>query len=276
LTITDLTERYANHQVNAARFAINRAQHPFCNVAIHHTGSSLNATGIPFAYGIRTDGHPVSEAAERAAIDSLANDHRTRFGIGPGYTGVVFQSGRGYWVGKAGTVRRHTTNKHGRDDGNTWNFDTVAIVIFGNTTHMALTRELLQTIQAMVDEVLSSWGPLVKHPVKIFGHSDVFGTECPGDGGRAIVRYLNSAFGGNGKTNLGVAPPAGGKSSDTADLSRIKSSLPQPPAPKPPTPPTPAPVKPRLSPEDEVTLRTVRSQLVGATSRIDEILERST
>jgi len=222
MSITDLTERYENRQVTPSRWAINRREHPFRNIAIHHTGSTM-VGGVPYAYGIRTDGAPVTEAAERGALDALANDHLMRFGIGPGYTGAVFQSGRGYWVGKAGTVRRHTSTTYGRTDGNTWNHDTVAIVIFGNTNYMTLTPQLLATVRAMADEVMGSWVSVgvAKHPIKVFAHSDVFNTECSGDGGRAIVRYLNTVFGGNGKTNLGVAPPAGGKSSDTADLARL-------------------------------------------------------
>ena len=187
----DLTDRF--HTTEFMRngpeaWAVDRREHPFRNVILHHTTSAMSSNGIPYAYGIRTDGEPTTQAQEEAAILSLARDHRARLNIGPGYTGVVFQSGRGYWVGKAGTQRRHTTNSNGRTDGRTWNFDSVAICMFGNMDYAPITPGMKTTIIDMVTEVIS-WS-ITRSPVEIMGHGDTWNTACPGIAGNLLVAEI--------------------------------------------------------------------------------------
>lgn len=187
----DLTDRFHKTEFmrgGPAAWAIDRSIYPFRNIIIHHTTSAMSASGVPMAYGIRTDGKPTAQAQEEAALLSLARDHYNRFGIGPGYTGAVFQSGRGYWVGKAGTTRRHTTNTNGRTDGHTWNFDSVAIVLFGNMDFAPITPAMQETVLDMVGEVLT-WR-ITRSPVSIMGHGDTWNTGCPGTGGKKLVEYI--------------------------------------------------------------------------------------
>jgi hypothetical protein len=190
MTITDLTDRF--HKTEFMRngpgaWSINRVQVPFRNIIIHHTGSHM-VNGIPYAYGVRTDGQAVTPWQEEQAILALARDHFGRFGIWPGYMGALFQSGRGYWIGKAGTKRRHTSNTQGRTDGRTWNYDSVAIVLWGNMNYAALPPAMLETGWEMASEAMT-WG-ITKHPVEVFGHRDVFNTGCPGSGAQTLIDYI--------------------------------------------------------------------------------------
>lgn len=181
----DLTDRFHTvefMQGGPGRWAIDRTAVPFRNIAIHH---STEVNG--FAYGVPIEG--TTRQQEEQAILALALDHRARFGIGPGYNYIGFQSGRLYAVGKAGTERRHTSNTDGRSDGNTWNRDTLAFCMFGGFEQREPSQALKQAIRAEIDRA-RGWSIMATNP-RIDGHRGYNPrTSCPGDRGMAFVREL--------------------------------------------------------------------------------------
>ena len=167
--------------------------HTFRHIATHHTGSHRNAAGKSWAYGVRTDAEAknMTQYQEETAILSLARDHLAKFGGGPGYNYAVFSSGRRYAIGKAGTVRRHTSTTAGRTDGNTWNWDSWGVVLWGNLQYMTPSDLMEESYFELISEI-AGYTQLNTGPLSVFGHRDKYNTVCPGDGGEVLARKAHS------------------------------------------------------------------------------------
>jgi hypothetical protein len=186
--IIDLSDRFHTPEFidSIPARTVNRTTRPFQNIILHHTTAVMSASGIPMAYGIRTDGGATTRQQEENAILGLARDHRARFGIGPGYYYVGFHSGRFYAVGKVGTERRHTSNTDGRIDGRTWNYDSMAVCLFGNFNAAQPSEAMKQGLTQVIAQIMS-W-PFTAQDVRIMGHRDANPrTECPGDNAMRLI-----------------------------------------------------------------------------------------
>jgi len=184
----DLTDRFHTSEFmrnGPQAWAMNRQAVPFQQIIIHHT---TEANG--WAYGVNLN-NTLSQAQEELAILALARDHFNRFGIGPGYNFLVFPSGRMYAVGKAGTQRRHTSNSHGRTDGRTWNYDSVAICAFGDYNTRTPTQAMLTAIKEEIESI-KGWSITAPNP-RLMTHREANpSTACPGNNLQAFVETLRN------------------------------------------------------------------------------------
>ncbi|MDA0271501.1 MAG: N-acetylmuramoyl-L-alanine amidase [Chloroflexi bacterium] len=175
----DLTDRY--HQSaymagGAPAWTLDRARQPVRAVILHHTAGWYGAP----------PGASATVAAERIHIDALARDHRTRFGIGPGYHYLAFPSGRLYAVGKWGTHRAHTTGRHPAT-GERWNVQAVGVCAFGDYERDQPPPRLLDALRSAFAECTRIAGrplPVIAHgvvpSVDASGVPFAQATACPG------------------------------------------------------------------------------------------------
>ena len=177
----DLTNRYHTSEYMRGgpdAWRISRNATPYRAIPVHHTAGWYGET-------LHAD---ATEAQEIAQIDSMARDHRSRFGIGPAYVWVIFPSGRGYAVGKVGTHRAHTKGRN-PETGERWNVEGCAVVFFGNFETERPTPEALATFDQIVAEI-RGWpftvpaAPIHPHglipTVNSQGVPFPQGTSCPG------------------------------------------------------------------------------------------------
>lgn len=184
--IRDVTDRYdvpAYREGNPARWTVDRVDRPVRAIVVHHTAGW---------YG-RTLTAAATEQREIEQIDALAEDHRTRFGIGPGYHYLAFPSGRVYAVGKWDTHRAHTTGRN-TATGEYWNVDAIGICAFGNYEKAEPSDALVLAMTDAVEQVRALAGshvPLYGHgaapTVNALGTPQPQATACPG-------RYLLAHF----------------------------------------------------------------------------------
>ncbi|HEX9704441.1 MAG TPA: N-acetylmuramoyl-L-alanine amidase [Gemmatimonadales bacterium] len=189
----DRTARYhvPRYQRDGTDWTVDRAGEPVKALVLHHSagwyGPKLTASA--------------SQNAETAQIDSLALDHRHRFGIGPGYYYVAFPSGRLYAVGKYGTQRAHTKGKNPAT-GNWWNRESLAICAMGNYETDVVPEGLMAALREGIAEVRG----YTSATIPIYAHGEVPGnpsvSQCPGRHLKACL----SAFLANEASQ--PAPPA--------------------------------------------------------------------
>ena len=159
----DLTERYFATEFmrgGMARWKLDRAAWPVRAIVLHHAAGWY---GPPL-------GADASRRDEEQRIHSLARDHHSRFGIGPGYHYVAFPSGRLYAVGKAGTHRAHTKGRN-PESGERWNLEAIGVCALGDYERGGRdepTPGLHEAIEEAVKEILSFRFTLQGAPV--FGH----------------------------------------------------------------------------------------------------------
>ncbi|GMU39471.1 MAG: hypothetical protein AMXMBFR23_03370 [Chloroflexota bacterium] len=118
-----------------------KAPAPVADV-LHHTAGW---------YGPRLT-EKATPAEEWGQIVALAQDHRARFGIGPGYHYLAFPSGRAWAVGKYGTHRAHTTGRE-PTTRERWNVVAKGICAFGNFEADAVPRGTITAIRAILTDL---------------------------------------------------------------------------------------------------------------------------
>ncbi len=189
----DLTDRYyavAYMQGGTGPWTISRVQYPVRAIPLHHTAGW---------YGAKL-GANATQAQEEQQIESIARDHRERFGIGPAYNYFVFPSGRVYAAGKVGTHRAHTKGRN-PNTLNPWNYDGIAVCAVGNYEVEQPTPQLIAGIRTAVDEI-RSFGFVYAPDIPVFGHGVIptvdsqgksfsQATACPGRFLLPIVGTLN-------------------------------------------------------------------------------------
>ncbi len=175
----DLTGRYHlpryqrkfNRRGQRIDWTVDRSSEPVLALMIHHT------TG--YYLGVTLDEN-ATRAQEVAQIDAMADDHRNRFGIGPGYHYAAFESGRLYAIGKYGTHRAHVKGINPATQ-NLWNRESLAIVGFGNFQR----DQVLPRLWAAITEGIREVNKFVGEDLTLYGHREVPGnptqTSCPGD-----------------------------------------------------------------------------------------------
>lgn len=180
----DLTDRYHNltYQRREIDWSVDRELEPVRALAIHHTAG--------FYLGVTLTEQSTQEE-EIAQIDALAQDHFTRFGIGPGYYYIAFPSGRLYAVGKYGTHRAHVKGRN-PETNNWWNREALAIVAFGDYQADPVPPKLWSAIVEGIEEVRG----YTSADLAVYGHREVPGnskpSQCPGDNLLVKVHaYLN-------------------------------------------------------------------------------------
>ena len=185
----DLTNEFDSAAyMEGASWALDRGEFPVRAIPVHHTAGF---------YG-RELGPDASEAEEGAQLFSMAADHHSRFGIGPGYNYVAFPSGRLYAVGKAGTHRAHTKGRN-PETGERWNVDGIAVCAMGNYEQGEPTQALLQAIRQAVTEIrgfsFARVAPAYPHgripTVNSAGVAFSQATDCPGRNLAPFVAGLN-------------------------------------------------------------------------------------
>lgn len=191
----DLTDRYqapAYMQGGPASWSLSRTKFPVRAVILHHTAGWY---GAKLSTG-------ATRAQEEQQVESIARDHRERFGIGPGYNYFVFPSGRVYAVGKVGTHRAHTKGSNPAT-ANRWNYDGIAVCAVGNYDTEEPSPLMLAGIGEAVDEI-RSFGFVYTQDIPVLGHGSVptvdsqgkpftQATACPG-------RFLVPIIGGLNRT----------------------------------------------------------------------------
>ncbi|MCK9485581.1 MAG: hypothetical protein M0R73_02605 [Dehalococcoidia bacterium] len=119
---------------------------------------------------------------------ACARDHRTRFGIGPGYNLIAFPSGRVWAVGRHGTHRAHTKGREVKSM-RPWNEVGRGACVAGNLSEEPMTQRLAQAVRTMVAEVMSWPGVIPDVAVHEHGLTPTVNsagtkysqaTECPG------------------------------------------------------------------------------------------------
>ncbi len=170
----DLTERYFATEFmrdGMARWKLDRDAWPVRAIVLHHAAGWY---GPPL-------GADASRRDEEQRIHSLARDHHTRFGIGPGYHYVAFPSGRLYAVGKAGTHRAHTKGRS-PETGVHWNLEAIGICALGDYERRGgdePTPGLHEAIEAAVEEIRGFRFTAPGAPV--FGHGLTPTANASGD-----------------------------------------------------------------------------------------------
>ena len=148
----DLTDRYFATEFmrgGVARWKLDRTAWPCRAIVLHHAAGWY---GSPL-------GADASRHDEEQRIHSLARDHHTRFGIGPGYHYVAFPSGRLYAVGKAGTQRAHTKGRN-PESGERWNIEAIGICALGDYEREGRGEPspgLREAIEEAVEEIRGFW-----------------------------------------------------------------------------------------------------------------------
>ena len=180
----DLTDRYFATEFmrgGAARWKLDRDAWPCRAIVLHHAAGWY---GSPL-------GADASRQDEERRIHSLARDHHSRFGVGPGYHYVAFPSGRLYAVGKPETQRAHTKGRN-PETGVRWNVDAIGVCALGDYERAGRDEPspgLREAIEQAVEEIRGSRHTLPGAPV--FGHGAIptanasgaplpQATACPG------------------------------------------------------------------------------------------------
>lgn len=135
----DLISRFANR---AGGYPVNRQTVPVRALIVHHTAGW---------YGSKLDG-AATQSQEVGRLEALTDDHRARFGMGPGYTYAAFPSGRLYALRAVGMSGAHTKGRN-PETGRLWNEDGVAVVAFGNYETDGVPRGILDAIKEATNEV---------------------------------------------------------------------------------------------------------------------------
>ena len=180
--ITDLTDQYdtKEFQRTATDWYLSRYSSPVRAVILHHTAGFYGVTTRAAAAGMTI-------SQEREQIRRLAVDHRSRFGIGPGYHYAVFPSGSIYAIGKAGTHRAHTKGRN-PNTGVLWNRSAIGIVAFGDYETTAPPLSLVAGLREAVEDV-KRWTGDYGLPVYAHGNTPTANsagtvykqeTACPG------------------------------------------------------------------------------------------------
>lgn len=162
--IQDLTNRYYSGTYmrgGPGAWSLSRTNYPLQAIPLHHTAGW---------YGPVLGVNATAEQ-ELAQLDSVALDHATRFGIGPGYNYFVFPSGRAYAVGKAGTHRAHT-KWYNPKTMHYWNYDAMAVCAFGNYETEKPTPQLLDGIREVVEQI-RSLPYAINSKLVVYPHKDV-------------------------------------------------------------------------------------------------------
>jgi hypothetical protein len=177
--IRDITDRYEApeyYEGDSSRWTLERADRPIRAIVVHHTAGW---------YG-RALGGTATSQREIEQIDALAKDHRTRFGIGPGYHYLVFPSGRVYAAGRWDTHRAHTTGRN-PETGEYWNVDAIGICAFGNYEESTPSDALVTALTNTVEQVRTLAGAHVRMyghgatpTVNALGAPQPQATACPG------------------------------------------------------------------------------------------------
>jgi hypothetical protein len=150
-------------------------------IIVHHTAGFYGPALTAFS----------SRNEEEAQIERMAEDHFSRFGIGPGYHYVICPSGRRYAVGKAGTHRAHTKGRYDRIDDLSrprWNRTAIGVVLFGDFETSIPNPKAIASLDEVVDEI-RRWANKPNMDVLFHGQvptvnrdGDPYsqGTNCPG------------------------------------------------------------------------------------------------
>lgn len=194
MTVLDLTDRYHRDQYaqgGIARWTLNRGEHPYRAIALHHAAGWYGPALGPDA----------TQNAEIAQIDAMARDHAARgdIGIGPAYNYLAFPSSRLYAVGKVGTHRAHTKGRNPAT-GERWNVEAVAICAMGNLEVEQPTNGIVVAIEEALREI-RGWSfsegtmPLHGHGLipTVNSSSVPFpqATSCPGRNLIALIPRFN-------------------------------------------------------------------------------------
>ena len=175
---TDLTDRYYTDRYmprGRAEGTLDREAEPFTHIMIHHVAGYY---GSPL--GVEATREQEIEQIDRMAADHAGRDEPGDRWVGPGYNECIFQSGRRYAVGKAGTVRRHFGQ-------GSLNRRAYAIVVFGNYQSDQPSEAMLAAIEDAVAEV-RTWTHIVSPTVLVLGHRDGWNqTDCPG---KNVYRHM--------------------------------------------------------------------------------------
>ncbi len=170
----DLTDRYFATEFmrgGMTRWKLDREAWPVRAIVLHHAAGWY---GPPL-------GPEASRREEEQRIHSLARDHHTRFGVGPGYHYVAFPSGRLYAVGKAGTHRAHTKGRN-PESGVRWNIDAIGVCALGDYEGAGRdepTTGLREAIEEAVEEIRGFRFSVPRAPV--FGHGMTPSANASGD-----------------------------------------------------------------------------------------------
>ncbi len=220
--IIDLTDRYFDERwmkEGPAAWVLKRATEPIEGIVWHHA-AGWYGPDLSLPVWSRVGEEEVRQE-EVSQLDKMAQDHRVRFDIGPGYHYCSFPSDRVYAIGKMGTHRAHVLGKIKVEDPGmfAWaNRRLIGILAMGHWHEGELPDGTRRGMEAATREVFSFAG---EQPV--YGHRgvDVYHENgdpwpehhnriCPGDQlehARMTFLAKQAASGGDDEQDVGRPMP---------------------------------------------------------------------